>query len=405
VESELFAGLFLRAGWRLSPTAAGADLLLLNTCAFIAPAVEESLEAVAAAERWKMHRKGRSLVLAGCLPGRFPDDGSGGLEIFDLVVRPGELGRLAEFLGLPDAVTVQARIGAHASRYLRIADGCSNRCAFCTIPGIRGPFRPERSSLIYRQADALVSAGAREVGLVAQDSGAWSDSGMDVCDLLESLSTAHPEVLWRLYYIHPSHFPSRLAELFASRPNVAPWVDLPLQHASDGILRRMGRNYDRSTLERITAGLDAAPFPIALRATVIAGYPGETEEDFEELREFLCSTDSLRSLVVFPYSSEEGTLQADRGDMPVPEELTAERVAILGLAGESAAWRWAELLQDREIEVVSDTGRFGHSVFDAPEIDGTCTFTSRVEPGLLLRCRVVEAMGLDMRVSPAGAGN
>jgi ribosomal protein S12 methylthiotransferase len=405
VESELFAGLFRRAGWSLVTSPAAADLLLLNTCAFIGPAVEESLEAVAAAERWKRHRKGRILVLAGCLPGRFPDDGSGGLEAFDLILMPGDFEGLARFLGLPDSGTVQARAVSSASRFLRIADGCSNCCAYCTIPMIRGPFRSDPLPLVQCRAAALVSDGAREIGLVAQDSGSWRDGGRDVCDLVEYLAGRHPSVLWRLYYLHPAHFPRRLLDLFSSARNIAPWIDLPVQHASNRVLEHMGRPYRRSDLEEIARWLDSSAIRVALRATVIVGYPGETDDDFEQLRSCLGSLRSLRSLVVFPYHEEEETRQAGTGTALVPDEVIAERIALLGLVGDAAAASWAEDLAGKEIDVVSDTSMLGHSVYDAPDIEGVCTFASAVSPGELVRCRVLDAWGLDMRVAPLERGN
>jgi len=405
VESELFADLFRRAGWEIAGGPSSADLLLLNTCAFIAPAVEESLDAVAAAERWKRRRRGRRLILAGCLPGRYPDDGSGGLEIFDLVLRPGETEALAGFLGLPDGSCGQACLGHPTHRYLRIADGCSNACRYCTIPMIRGAFRAEPRQVLMQRASELVSAGAAEIGVVAHDPGSWRDGEGDLCTLVESLAVSAPSVLWRLYYLHPSHFPRRLVELVSGLPNLAPWMDLPIQHASDRVLAAMRRPYGRRLLEDIAGRLEGAPRTIALRATVIAGYPGESEEDFESLLDFLGSLSCLRSLVVFQYSPEEGTAQAAAGEREVPPDEAFERAAILGSLGEEAAARWAETSKGRTIRVVSDTALEGHSEYDAPEVEGRCRFTARVDPGRVITCRVEDAQGLDMTVSPLDRGN
>jgi ribosomal protein S12 methylthiotransferase len=167
----------------------------------------------------------------------------------------------------------------------------------------------------------------------------------------------------------------------------------------------MGRPYGLRTLEEIAASLDLAGLPVALRATVIAGYPGETDDDFEKLRLFLSSLRILRSLVVFRYCPEEGTPQASACDDPVPEEIVSERLAVLGALGEAAAASWADALGGGIVGVVSDTPRLGHSVYDAPEVEGTCAFSRKVAPGRLIRCRVSEAWGLDMKVTPLEDGN
>lgn len=404
VESELFAGIFSRAGWAVSDDPESSDLLLLNTCAFIAPAVEESLEAFYQAEEWRNRRVGRRLVLAGCLPGRFRDDGSGGLESVDLLLLPGEFSRLSGYLGTQGGPCGQLPLEGRILRYLRIADGCDNRCAYCTIPSIRGPFRPERRETILARAGEMVESGASEIGLVAQDSSMWRDGGTGLVQLADELAGTWESVWWRLYYIHPAHFPEELPGLFARRHNVMPWLDLPVQHSSGDLLRRMGRPYGREKLERILDLVDSEGLDIALRATVIAGYPGEGDADFDDLCEFLSGARALRSLVAFPYYDEEGTLEHSRAASRIPGDVTAYRLSVLGSIGDAAAAAWAARLGLGPLEVLAETSRTGHGRFDAPAVDGRCTFSRRVTPGKVYSCRVDEFTGLDMTVTPAPRG-
>jgi ribosomal protein S12 methylthiotransferase len=401
-DSERFAQCFLRAGWTITEDPDSADLILLNTCAFIRPAVEESVDTISSLLSWKSEVQGRKLILAGCLPGRYGDDGSGGLDDFELIAGPGDMQSLASWLGLHGSGEFPQCRGK-PSRYLRIADGCSNRCSYCTIPLIRGDFRPVDRETILAGARGLVDAGAVEIGLVAQDSAMWSQDGAGLEDLVCELAELHRDTWWRIYYIHPAHFPKGLPGLIESHDNIMPYVDMPIQHVSPVILERMSRSYGPDDLQRILESLDHASRKIAARITVIAGYPGETDSEFSELLDFLCGHECIRNLVAFPYYPEEGTLEYERmreRKDGVPQHVTSERLSLVSAVSESMIADWGEWLHGREITVLADTECSGHTVWDAPFVDCGCLFTRDVEPGSLVSGRVKECIGSDTVLEP-----
>jgi len=400
VDSEAFAGVLRQAGWKRVSDPGRAGLLLLNTCAFIGPAVEESLEALDEAMESKRSGDGRILVLAGCLPGRFGDDGSGGLEEIDLIIGPGDSEGLAGFLGTDAASGVRARLGRRFDRYLKIADGCLNRCSFCVLPAIRGPFRPARRNTILADADSLAESGAREIGIVGQDLLAWKDGACGPADLVSELAARHPDIWFRLYYLHPGRFDGSVIEAMRNHRNIAPYIDLSVQHASDRILTRMNRGYGRSRLEDIAGMISHGGIETACRLTVIAGYPGETDSDFDELCSFLSGFPSLRSLVVFQYWHEEGSPEYARGDADlIDPSLAAERVCRLDSMAEEAAESWGERLAGRTTRVLAETTRRGRTWFDAPLVDGEAVFSDPVKPGKFYDVLVGECRGLSTQVS------
>jgi ribosomal protein S12 methylthiotransferase len=397
VDSEVLEAVCRSAGLRFRKNPDRADLVILNTCAFIAPAVEESLERLGDVLAWKASGIGRKVVLAGCLPGRFPDDGSGGLEDIDLVIKPGEAPRLARWLGASLASPLQE--GRGVSRFVKIAEGCGNNCSYCTIPMIRGPFRPADSREIEKSVEQVVGQGAREVGLVAQDSG----SHPDLTAILDRVTSSHPDVWFRLYYLHPAHFPRGILKLLENRRNLAPYVDLPIQHASGRVLERMGRGYGPGRIIRIMEDLEGLSREVAVRFTVITGYPGETAGDFSALESFLGRWRSLRHIAAFPWWPEEGTREyiraAAAGDaVPGPE--VSRRLAALSSLGECLYQSWTERLAESVFPVLADSPGEGHSCYDSPESDPPAEFTRPVEPGRTYECRLVEGHDGFMVVEP-----
>lgn len=398
VDSEVLSGICRKAGLRFRKDPEGADLLILNTCAFIKPAVEESLEKLYEVLDWKAAREGRRAVLAGCLPGRFPDDGSGGLEEIDLIIGPADHRVLSDWLGVKGSDPSQN--GSGVNRYVKLADGCNNRCSYCTIPSIRGGFRPVNAAAVIDSVDRVVGQGAREVGLVAQDSGAHPE----LTAILDRVTGMHPEVWFRLYYIHPAHFPEDLPGLFESRPNLAPYLDLPIQHASARVLERMGRGYGPERLFRIMDAVEGLSRRVATRFTVITGYPGETDSDFARLEDLIGSFRSLRHIAAFPWWPEEGTREygraARKGDA-VPGHKTMERLSVLSSLGEGIYHSWADWLSEQRFPVMADTRLTGHSCYDAPESDLQASFTDPVVPGTVVMCSLRSGSGSEMVVDKA----
>jgi ribosomal protein S12 methylthiotransferase len=382
-DSEVISGVCTKAGLRKCHSPDNADLVVLNTCAFIAPAVEESLEKLNEVLNWKAAGENRRVVLAGCLPGRYADDGTEGLEEIDLIIGPGEERKLDLWLG--GSGEVGGPLGTGVYRYVKIAEGCGNRCNYCTIPMIRGGFVPRSTDDVMESVNQVIRQGAREVGLVAQDTGAHPD----LTDILQRVTGLHPEVWFRLYYVHPAHFPPGLPGLIRDRHNLVPYVDLPIQHASPGILDRMGRGYGPDNISRIMESLENLARPVAVRFTVITGYPGETDEDFHSLMSFISRWPSVRHIAAFPWWPEEGTVEFERaktaGDT-VPEYKAGERLAALSSLGEAIYHSWSRRLELSEFPVMADTETMGHSCYDAPEADLQSNFTVPAVPGRIYRC-------------------
>ncbi len=396
-DSDSFAACLAAAGWCITEDPGSADLLLLNTCAFISPAVDESLEAMEQAVDWKASRAGRQIILAGCLPGRFTDDGSGGLEDFDLIIGPADTRGLLSYLG--PSIGVPQPIAGHSHfRYLKISEGCSNNCSYCTIPLIRGPRRDRTVVEILRDAEALTGQGAAEIGLVGQDTGAWAPQEGGVSRLLGMLSERYPETWFRLYYVHPSHRLPGFLDLVRDHHNIMPYMDMPIQHFSDRILSRMGRGYTGDDLERIFSEFDRFETPLAVRTTVIAGYPGETETDFRMMEDFLARHSCIRTVAAFPYWPEEGTREFERTDPgeTVQGGTVQYRLSRIGDVADLHYQQWGDLLEEKEVDVMADSPGLGHSVFDAPEVDGACSLDRDVAPGTVVRCRITGSRGPDL---------
>ncbi|MCD4775450.1 MAG: radical SAM protein [Candidatus Aegiribacteria sp.] len=396
-DSDSFAGCLKKAGWQITRDILNADLLLVNTCAFIKPAVDESLEAIEQALEWKCEKPGRKLILAGCLPGRYPDDGSGGLSDFDLVTGPGDTTDLAEYLSVMPFQNPAAADGT-ISRYLKISEGCSNNCAYCTIPLIRGMRRDRDPEDIFRDAKSIAEQGAVEIGIVGQDTASWKSNGRGISWLISQLATEYPDIWFRLYYIHPSHYPADFPVLLERHENIMPYIDMPIQHVSDRILKRMGRPYTGDYIRELFDEFENIKRRISVRITLITGYPGETEEDFTQLEKFLTQYQCIRTIAAFPYWPEEGTREFTRQSTEeVPDESAVQ--SQLMRIGE-AAWEhdifWADALEGEIIEVLADTPLLGHSRLDAPSVDGACCFNRAVEPGHIISCRITGGTGSEM---------
>ena len=396
-DSDAFAGCLTRAGWGISRNIENTDLLLLNTCAFIQPAVDESLDAIGQALEWKDRKPGRILILAGCLPGRYPDDGSGDLEDFDLIIGPGDTSHLEEYLSLTSASIPEPADG-RISRYLKISEGCSNNCAYCTIPLIRGARRDRSPKEILMDAEHLAEQGAVEIGIVGQDTASWKYGGDSISRLLSQLAGTYPDIWFRLYYIHPAFYPDDFLPLLAEYENLMPYIDMPVQHVSDRILKRMGRPYTGDHLRKLFDEFENFEKMLSVRTTLIAGYPGETEEDFRELAHFLSQYRCIRTIAAFPYWHEEGTREFSRvSSEDLPDRSTVQsRLARIGDVADEHNIVWADRLEGRIMDILADTPLLGHSRLDAPEVDGACCFDRSVEPGRIIRCRITGGMGSDL---------
>ena len=415
VDSEGMSRLLRQAGHAPVDDPAAAQVLIVNTCGFIDIAKRESLEALR--ELAEAKRPGQFLVAAGCLSQRYgwklarqiPQlDGIIGTrrwtEIVELVERLAR-GERAVMVGDPPVRPLDSlpRFAAQgASAYLKIADGCSAPCAFCAIPLIKGPARSRPAEAIVEDARQLAAQGVKEIILIAQDTTAYGrDRGeRDALPrLIEAILAAVPELPWlRLMYAYPQHVTPRLIETMARHPQVCHYLDMPLQHAHSNTLRRMNRPHDVDRVRRLIADLRQAMPDIALRTAFIVGYPGETEEEFQALLEFVEEM-AFDRVGVFIYSREEGTRAAELPHQ-IAEEVKRERYERLMELQQSISLARNRAQVGRTLDVLiegcGDGLSVGRSYRDAPEIDGLVLIEGELPVGAMVPVRITGAMEYDL---------
>lgn len=416
VEGEHLAGMLLEAGWRSEPEPAAARLLLLNTCGFIEPAVNEALDAALELGRGK--QPGQTLAVVGCLVGRYGRKLAASLPEVDLFVSPGELGRLLEHLAAPPegrlAISRPTGVfGASHPRalatgpgwaYLRVADGCAHRCAFCTIPAIRGPLRSRPLDDLLAEARHLAASGIKEINLVAQDLTSYGQDlaqGPDLALLLAGLSAIEGLEWIRPLYLHPDYLDHRLIQAVARTPKVLPYFDLPLQHIADSVLGAMDRRRRGAELRRLVARVRRSIPGAVLRTTLLVGHPGEGPAEFEELVQFVRET-RFDHLGVFAFCPEPGTRSARR-PAPPPEVGQRRRERLMALQQEISRQNLARL-RGREYPLLvlgphpeSELLWWGRLARQAPEVDGHVIITQgSAPPGGIVPCRLTACHAYDL---------
>ena len=421
VDSDSMAQLLLRDGYRSVDDPAGAGVLIVNTCGFIGPAKEESLNALRELADGK--RNGQVLIAAGCLTQRYGAevarsvpgiDGILGtrrwMDIVQLVheLRKGphpeplyHLPAEAATVGADEHGALRASV-AGASAYVKIADGCRRPCAFCAIPLIKGTAVSRPIATIVEEARRLRDAGVRELVLIAQDT---TDYGHDLglkdglAVLLEQLTAAVPDVDWvRIMYAYPGYVTDRLIEVMASSRQIVPYLDMPLQHAHPKTLYRMRRPSNVDWVHRTLAKMRAAIPQLAIRTTFIVGYPGETEEEFLSLMDFVQEIRFDR-VGAFQFSFEPGTTSEPLGD-PVPAQVKQERYERLMEVQQNISLQINQSHVGRTLDVLiegyGDGISVGRSYRDAPEIDGMVLVEGQAEIGRIVPVRITGAMAYDL---------
>jgi len=388
-----------------------ADTLIINTCGFIAPAIEESIGTIHEAARLKQRGTCRRLVVMGCLVQRHGSRLRRELPDVDAFVGVGDVEAVLRACGVRPRGTpgVRLRFGLPHVAYLRIADGCDNRCAYCTIPIIRGPFRSRPEKKILAEARDLTADGARELVLVAQDTTSYGRDlpGASLPRLIEKLQRRCGDAWLRLMYTHPAHFGDDLIEAFRSAPALCSYVDLPLQHLADPILKRMGRRVTQARILGLIDKLRDRIPGVALRTTFIVGFPGETDEHFEELLR-LVGQIRFDHLGVFTYSREPDT-RAARMRAHVPETVKEQRRDALMRRQYDIVGRRNRQYEGRVVEVMvdgrSEDGRFAaRTRCQAPEVDSIVLIeTRRAEPGQRLSARITGVQGYDLVARPCSS--
>ncbi len=419
VDSEIIAAAFIDAGFSVCETPEAADVLLINTCAFITPAVEESIDTILAAARIKERNPAARLVVAGCLVERYGNELAGELPEVDLFVPSADIRRTAKLLAgeetppqekkprgcLPSAADSRVLSTPPHRAYLKITEGCDNRCTYCLIPSLKGPLRSREVGDIVAEAVKLGESGVVELSLVGQDLTAFGrdrgeENGLET--LLRELCAATAIPWIRLFYLYPGRLSDSLIRLIAEEEQLLPYFDIPLQHTSDRILRRMNRKYGLADIENLLAFIRETIPEAAIRTTLMTGFPGESDEDFAAMTAFLRKW-RLDQVGVFAYCDEEGSPAANFRDKVDKETAEDRRKRLLTLQAEIAAEKLRKY-RGKEVEVMveglsreSDLLLEGRTCWQGPEVDGVVYINSgECNAGDIVRIRVEETHTYDM---------
>jgi ribosomal protein S12 methylthiotransferase len=418
VDTEYLAGGLGAGGWGLVPDRERADLLLINTCAFIGPAIEESHEVIADAVKWKEQRAGRSVVVAGCMVNRFAAELAARYPGVDLLLTPKQIPRLAEWLALTpprprrlgspgraflpgDGLERSLTTGPWA--YLKISDGCSNCCHYCLIPSIRGPHASRPRARVLDEARALIDAGVREINLVGQDITRFGEGrrGGGLAGLARAVAALPGDFRVRLLYLHPERVDHEIVRLFAETPKLCAYLDVPIQHASGRVLRGMNRRYARRDLERLFSTLRRGIPGVALRTTVMVGYPGEGRREFDELLAFL-RAHPFENLGAFIFSPQPGTKAAGLPGAVPREEAEARYHEVMMLQAALASDLWSARVGDTTEALLLGPAPGRSTIFtartpwQAPEVDGQIRVHGRGTVGTWVPVLVTGAGAYDL---------
>jgi len=416
VDTEVMLGLLGSAGYAITSDPGVADVMLINTCAFITPARRESVNAILEAVRYKDEGCLRALVVAGCLAERYGTGLLREMPEIDALLGTGKVGAVAAavedalagkrpvllgepgflYSGEPRLLTTPPY-----TAYLKIAEGCSNPCTFCVIPALRGPYRSRRREEILKEAESLAAGGVKELVLVAQDTTRW---GLEIYGrpglpgLLRELARIDGLRWIRVLYAYPTGVSDELLTVIAEEGKVCRYLDLPLQHVSPRLLRAMKRPV--INVPELLKKVRTAVPGITLRTTFIVGFPGETEADFASLEEAV-GEGSFDRAGVFVYSREEGTAAADLPEQ-VPWRTKQERLRRLRAVARGVSLARNRRMIGRELRVLVEGKRgrlfFGRGEADAPEVDGKVCFTSsrQIKPGEFVTVRISGARAYDL---------
>ena len=416
VDSEIALGLLQDRGYTFTGDPAEADILMVNTCGFIEAAKEESIDAILEMAEYKKTGRCKVLVVTGCLAQRYEQSLLEEIPEIDLLMGVNQYEQLADAI---DKALQGKRLSLCQEKfnffeqnrvlttpfytaYTRIGDGCNNRCTFCAIPLIRGHYRSRDEKAILAEMESLARQGVREHILVAQDSTRYGTDWQEHTALPELMekAAAIEGVDWlRVLYCYPDETDQRLLDVMAKHDNICKYLDLPIQHINDTVLKRMHRRGDSSDIRRCLQLARERGF--ALRTSIIVGFPGETEEQFQELLDFLKEAEFDR-LGAFAYSAEEDTPAARMPDQ-IPEEIKQERLdRLMTLQAEISLKRNLLRLGKTEKVLVTDVGEdgliLGRSQFEAPETDGEIVFTAKKAPqiGSFVNVKITQAETYDL---------
>lgn len=426
LDTEVMLHELVSAGYEITPEETEADIVVINTCAFIESAKKEAIDNILDVAWLKKHKGLKAIIVTGCLSERYREEIFTELPEVDALLGVGSIHHIVEAVESVTARLTDRHLAKYASfedknkvrlggdrvlttpefySYLKIAEGCDNRCTYCAIPAIRGRFRSRPQEDLVREAKDLEALGVKELNLIAQDITRY---GKDLYgeyrlhELIEQLS-AETKIPWlRLLYCYPDKITDELIAELRDNDRVLKYIDLPLQHISDPVLRRMNRHGDSAMIREVLAKLRREVPGIVIRTTFIVGFPGETEADFEALCRFVEEM-RFEHMGVFPFSAEEGTPAADM-DGQIDEQTKEDRADILMKLqmrinteqNEAKIGKTLRVLVE-DYDPVSEA-HFGRSAADAPDIDGKVYFKAphRIAPGSMVDVKIREVVDYDL---------
>jgi len=420
VDSEIMAGLIHQRGYGLVEDKEDATIIIVNTCGFIDAAKEESVNTILELADLKQTANLKALIVSGCLTQRYKEQlmeempeidgivGTGDFHNINEIVDAALAGKKPIYVGNPifnyEQILPRRVTTPRYTAFVKIAEGCDNACTFCSIPIMRGKFRSRSMESILAEVTSLASQGVKEVSLIAQDSTNYGTDlyeGFQLPALLNKVSEV-PGIEWvRLHYTYPGFFTDELIETIASNPKICKYIDVPLQHSEDSILKRMRRPGRQKDARELIRKIRERMPNVAIRTSIIVGFPGETEEDFERLKEFIAEVEFDR-LGVFTYSFEEDT-PAARLPGHLPEEVKEFRANTLMELQRSISDKRGGRRLGEELDVLIERydGRsdvyIGRSQYDAPEIDGEVFVTGKnIQIGEITKVSVTHSFEFDL---------
>ena len=421
VDAEMMMYQLNQAGFKLIQDAAMADAAIINTCGFIESAKQESIDEILELAQLKKEGKIKAIIVTGCLAERYNSQVMQELSEVDAVIGIGKNADIAEVVrraldgekveSFPDKMNLPMEGGRVQSTeqhwaYLKIADGCDNCCTYCAIPLIRGSFRSRKMETIVAEAERLVHNGVRELNVIAQDTTRYGEDNygkLMLPELLRRLCRIEDLKWIRVLYCYPDRLTDELLDTIREEEKIVKYIDLPLQHCEGRVLKAMNRRGDKESLLALVRHIREKIPGVVLRTTLIAGFPGETEEDFASLSDFVAQT-RFERLGCFAYSQEEDTPAALLPDQ-IDEDVKNRRAELISEQEALIMDTWCASQIGKEIDVLVDGFDryaecfFGRSVYDAPEVDPNVFFTvsdRKPHPGELVRVRVTDHLDCDL---------
>jgi len=419
VDSEVILGLLSKEDYLLTTDPSRAEIVIVNTCSFIEAATKEAIETILQLSRLKKEGRCRLLVVSGCLPQRYGKVLEKELPEVDYFVGTGAFQNLPKLFSqrpkrksfLPQSTflynekTPRILSTPSFTAYLKIAEGCSNACTFCTVPKIRGRYRSRKLRSVLKEAERLAGQGVQELILIAQDTTAYGRDlrgGTHLEKLLKNLIKVEGLRWIRFLYSYPkaNNFTDGLLELMAQEEKICPYLDLPIQHIDDEILKRMGRRSKGVEIRHLLKKIRTFLPKLSLRSSLIVGFPGEKESQFKALLDFVEETE-FDHLGAFKYSPEEGT-PALRLPHPIPENVKDERLrALMEVQKKISLKKYQEMVGQRRVVLVEGPQREqgvlrGRLQTQAPEIDGSVFLNGKARPGDWVEARMTQALPYDL---------